>query len=214
MKLGDTLFYTSDRGQTVAIQLAGTLPNTIFQGSILIDRQLFSEIWEGTTGSEVFLLKTGESEKETVKTLLSQALFEYGVRVTTTNDRLKQFNSVTDTYLTIFMTLGGIGLLLGIMSFIIVVRKSLATKRKEIDLYKTIGFPNEKIEQILFKENLIVPLFAIVTGVISSLAGVGVTYMNTGTGIWLMALFFTIALILSIILFVKKAVKNEVNHTK
>ena len=210
MKLGDTLFYENDRGQSIAIQLAGILPNTIFQGHILIDKRFFSEIWEELTGSEFFLLKTAESEKEEVKTLLSQALNEYGIRVTTTNDRLKQFNSVTDTYLTIFMTLGGIGLLLGIMSFIIVIRKSLAARRNEIDLYKTLGFTKDKIEQTLYKENLIVPLYAIATGVISSLAGVGTGFMNTGTGVWIMALLFSILFILCVVLFVKKSVKNEI----
>ena len=211
MALGDTLYYENDRGQRIAIQLAGTLPNTIFQGHILIDRQFFSEIWEEITGSEVFLLKTAESEKEAVKMLLSQALNEYGVRVTTTNERLKQFNSVSDTYLTIFMTLGGLGLLLGIMSFIVVIRKSLASRRKEIDLYKTLGFTNDKISQTLYKENLLVPLYAITTGVISALTGVGASLMNTGTGLWTTALLFTLLFVLCVILFVKKSVKNEIH---
>ena len=210
MKLGDTLFYENDRGQSIAIQLVGTLPNTIFQGHILLDKQFFSEIWAETTGSEVFLLKTVGSEIEEVKTLLSQALNEYGIRITTTNDRLRQFNSVSDTYLTIFMTLGGIGLLLGIMSFIIVIRKSLASRRKEIDLYKTLGFTNGKIAQTLYKENLIVPLYAIATGIISALASVGVSFRNTGTGLWIMVLLFTILFVLCVILFVKRSVKNEI----
>ena len=210
LTLGDTLYYTGDRGQTVAIQLAGTLPNTIFQGNILIDRQLFSEIWGETTGSEVFLIKTGEPEKEEVKTLLSQALHEYGVLVSTTNNRLKQFNSVTDTYLTIFMTLGGIGLLLGIMSFIIVVRKSLAARRKEIDLYRTLGFTNEKIEQTLYRENLIVPLYAIATGILCALTGVSISFMNTGVWIWLTALLLTIAFVGCVMRFVKKSVSSEI----
>ena len=208
LNLGDTLFYTGDKGQTVAIQLAGTLPNTIFQGNILIDKKFFSEIWKETTGSEVFLLQTGETGKEDIKTLLSQAMNEYGVRVTTTNDRLQQFNSVTDTYLTIFMTLGGIGLLLGIMSFIIVVRKSLATRRDEINLYKTIGFTNEKIEKTLYRENLIVPLYAITSGVLCALAGIGVSYTNTGIYMWLMAMLFTTAFVGCVIVFVKKSVKS------
>ena len=213
MKLGDTLYYTGDRGRTVAIQLAGTLPNTIFQGNILIDKNSFKAIWEETTGSEVFLLKTGESESGAVKTLLSQAMNEYGVRVTTTNDRLKQFNSVTDTYLTIFMTLGSIGLLLGIMSFVIVVRKSLAARRKEIDLFRTLGFPDGKIERTLYKEILAAPLYAILTGTASSLAGVGVSYANTGAGTWMMALLFTIAFVGCVLLFVKKSVRKELIST-
>ncbi|MDH6303726.1 putative ABC transport system permease protein [Parabacteroides sp. PF5-5] len=210
MALGDTLFYEGDRGQRVGIRLSGTLSNSIFQGHILIDKKYFSDIWEETSGSEVFLLKVDESQREEVKTLLSQALNEYGVRVTTTNDRLKQFNSVTDTYLTIFLTLGGLGLLVGIMSFIIVIRKNLSMRRKEIELYKTLGFTHQKIEQTLYKENVLIPLYAIATGVISSIVGVSISFMNTGIWVWLLAFLFTAFFIGCIILFVKKIVKTEV----
>ncbi|MDR1380003.1 MAG: ABC transporter permease, partial [Tannerella sp.] len=161
MKTGDTLHYENDRGETVALRLIGALSNSIFQGNILVDREAFRKIWPETTGSEVFLVKVGEAERESTKTLLSQALGEYGVRITATNERLREFNSVTDTYLTIFMTLGGLGLLLGIMSFIIVVRKNLVARRREIRLYRTLGFTDEKTGQILYRENVAVPLYAI-----------------------------------------------------
>ena len=209
--LGDTLFYKNDKGQYVAILLAGTLSNTIFQGNILIDRHLFTEIWQETAGSEVFLLKTNEADKEDVKRLLSQALNEYGIRVTTTNDRLQQFNAVSDTYLTIFMTLGGLGLLIGLMSFVVVIRKSLVSRRYEIALYKSLGFTNDKIESILFQENCIVPLYAIITGILCSLAGIGVRFTNTGIGVWLMAALLVILFVLYILLFVKKTVRDEIN---
>ena len=169
MNLGDTLYYKNDQGLPIAIRLVGTLSNSVFQGNILVDQALFSEIWTETTGSEVFLLKTGESEREEVKKLISQALSEYGVRVMTTNDRLRQFNTVTDTYLTIFMTLGGLGLLLGILSFIIVIRKNLAMRRDEIRLYRVLGFTDGQIGRIFYKENILVPLYAILTGVIGAL---------------------------------------------
>lgn len=214
MNLGDTLHYENDRGQSVAIQLVGTLSNSIFQGHILIDRTLFSHIWEETTGSEVFLLKTNDAETQSIATLLATALNEYGVRVTTTNDRLRQFNTVTDTYLTIFLTLGGLGLLLGIMSFIIVVRKNLSMRRSEIMLYHTLGFTDRKIEQTLNWENLIVPLYAIATGVVSSLIGVSISFMNTGLWVWLLALLFTVFFVVCIIVFVRKSVKKEIQDSK
>lgn len=210
MNLGDTLFYKNDQGQTIPILLAGTLSNSIFQGNILIDRTFFSEIWKETAGSEVFLLKTNDTEKEEVKTLLSQALNEYGVRVSTTNERLKQFNSVTDTYLTIFLTLGGLGLLLGIMSFIIVIRKNLSARRYEIDLYRTLGFSDRKIEQTLYRENLMIPLYAIAVGVISSFIGVSLTFMNTSISIWLLAILFTIIFVACILVFIRKSVRREI----
>ena len=214
MNLGDTLYYENDKGKSTAILLAGILPNTIFQGNILIDRKLFSEIWGETTGSEVFLLKVDEPYKDEVKTLLSQALNEYGVMVSTTNDRLKQFNTVTDTYLTIFLTLGGLGLLLGIMSFIIVIRKNLTMRQEEIKLYRTLGFTDNKIEETLCHENLFVPLYAIATGVVSSLLGVSIRFMNTGIGVWLMALLFTVFFVGCVVLFVRKSVKDKVQRSK
>ncbi|MFV0346423.1 MAG: FtsX-like permease family protein [Bacteroidales bacterium] len=211
MQLGDTIFYENDAGRKVAIQLVGTLSNSIFQGNILIDRKLFSEIWTETKGSEVFLLKIKELEKENVKNLLSQALNEYGVRVTPTNERLKQFNSVTDTYLSIFMTLGGLGLLLGIMSLIIVIRKTLITRKKEIKMYEILGFNNNKIYSILYKENIIVPMYAIACGLISSLLGVSISYTNIGIRIWLMALLLAIFFIGCVLLFVRRLVGKTVN---
>ncbi len=214
MNLGDTLYYEAGNGQTVALQMVGTLSNSIFQGNVLMDRNLFKEIWPEITGSEVFLFKTDESEKETVKNLLSQALSEYGVTVSTTNDRLKQFNVVTDTYLTIFLTLGGLGLLLGIMSFIIVIRKNLTMRRKEIALYGMLGFTTHKIEQILYQENILVPLYAIATGVISALVGVSLSFMNTGIWIWFIALLFTVFFVVCVIVFVRKSVRKEVQRVE
>lgn len=214
MSLGDTLQYEDDRGRTVAIRLAGIVSNSIFQGNILIDRNHFADIWTETTGSEVFLLKIKEPEAAAVKTLLSQALGEYGVRVSTTADRLRQFNTVTDTYLTIFMTLGGLGLLLGIMSFIIVIRKNLAMRRGEISLYRNLGFTNCQIEDLLWRENLIVPLYAIGTGVVSALVSVGVNFRNAGTGVWLLALGFTVFFVVCVCVFVRRLVWQEVNNSE
>lgn len=214
MNLGDTLYYEGDRGQRVGIRLVGTLSNSIFQGNILIDRSLFPDIWEETTGSEVFLLKTAEPERKEVEILLSQALNEYGVRISTTNDRLKQFNEVTDTYLTIFMTLGGLGLLLGIMSFIIVIRKNLVMRRDEIRLYHTLGFTDLSIGRILYRENVVVPLYAIFTGVIGALISVGINFPNAGMGAWLLAVCFMLFFIGCVRVFVRRMVGREVRISK
>lgn len=206
--LGDTLYYEDGRGQEIGIQLIATLSNSIFQGNILIDRDFFTEIWEETTGSEVFLLKVEENEVQEVKNLLSQALSEYGISISTTNERLQEFNTVTDTYLTIFLTLGGLGLLLGIMSFIIVIRKNLTRRSDEITLYRTLGYSDQRIEQFLFRENLFVPFSAILTGVFGSLLGVSSGLLNVGVGIWLMTMFFTALFIVCVFVFVKKSVKS------
>ncbi|GHT59308.1 hypothetical protein AGMMS50239_05650 [Bacteroidia bacterium] len=203
LNLGDTISYESGTGKRVYLQLAGTLKNSIFQGNVLMDKQLFSEIWGEITGSEIALIKVNETKTEETQKLLSQALNEYGVRVTTTAQRLKEFNSVTDAYLNIFLTLGGLGLLLGIMSFIIVIRKDLLSRKEQISIYRSLGFTDKKIEQMLVRESRIVPLYAIAIGVLGSLTGAVSGLSNISIWIWLTTIVLTILLTLSVIIFIK-----------
>lgn len=212
MSLGDTLYYEGDRGRRVGLRLVGTLSNSVFQGNLLVDRAGFSDIWGETTGSEVFLLKTREPER--VKDLFSQALNEYGVRVSTTNDRLRQFNEVTDTYLTIFMTLGGLGLLIGILSFVIIIRKNLVMRHEEIRLYFTLGFTEPLIGRILYRENIKVPLYAILVGVTGALISVGLNFPNAGVEAWSLAAVLTFFFIACVIWFVRRMVGQEVRAAK
>ncbi|WP_430809508.1 MULTISPECIES: ABC transporter permease [unclassified Carboxylicivirga] len=210
--LGDTLYYTSNKGQKVAAQLVGTLPNTIFQGHVLMDKALFSQIWPDITGSEVFLLNTKQDAISETKTILSQAMYEYGIRINTTHERLAQFNTVTDTYLTIFMTLGGIGLLIGIMGFVIVIRKNLNVRQHEIEMYARLGFSKQKTEGILFRENIPVPLYAIVTGLISAVISIGTNYVHVSLSVWITALILTGLFMLFTLLFISRVVKLEVQR--
>lgn len=212
MNLGDTIRYDNGNGRNVYLLLAGTLQNSIFQGNVLIDKELFSEIWGEITGSEIILFNVKEAEIERTKMLVAQALNQYGVKVTTTAQRLKEFNRVTDTYLTIFLTLGGLGLLLGIMSFIIVVRKDLASRKEQIALYRSLGFSDKRISEMLTSESLLVPLFAVVAGVLGSLAGIGGGFMNVSVGVWLLAFVLTLFLIACILVFITKSIKKHLSN--
>jgi putative ABC transport system permease protein len=206
--LGDTIVYLGEKGDTVYIQLAGILQNSIFQGSILIDKTLFSEIWSEISGSEIMLVKTPEEEITNTKMLISQALNNYGVRVTSTVERFQLFNSVSDTYLTIFLTLGGLGLLLGIFSFVIVVRKNIVSRKKEITLYRSLGFKEKRLFDLFFKENIIIPLSAILTGALGSIMGISMGFGNVSIWVWALTLVLLSVFILCVLLFIKGSVKN------
>jgi putative ABC transport system permease protein len=204
-QLGDTIRYDiGDR--TVSLQIVGTIDNSIFQGNMLMDKNLFAEIWSKAAGSEIILFKVNKQETTAVKRLIEQALHEYGVRVTTTVERLQQFNSVTDTYLTIFLTLGGLGLLLGIISFIVVIRKDLASRKEQIQLYLDIGFSPRRIAHLLITECRIVPLYAIVSGVSGALVGTSAGFTHIGVGIALLSLVLASGFIACIIIFIHQSV--------
>jgi putative ABC transport system permease protein len=205
--LGDTIRYQAD-GRTVYLQIAGTLDNSIFQGNLIMDKSLFSELWPEIAGSEIILFRLDEQETAATARLIEQALNEYGVRLTTTAQRLQAFNSVTDTYLTIFLTLGGLGLLLGIASFVIVVRKDLASRREDILLYRSLGFTDAKIGKLLTAENRLVPLYAVIVGVAGSVAGVSGGLQSVGLWIWILSAILAWCLVLCVVLFIRQSVRS------
>ena len=208
--LGDTLYYQNSHGEEVKLILAGTLPNTVLQGNVVMDKDQFAKIWPEITGSEVALVKVKENEIEQTRNILATALNEYGVRVMPTGERLRQFYQVTDTYLTIFLTLGGIGLLVGIFSFIIVIRKNLAMKDKDIQLFNMLGYPHETVESLLFNEHVIVPLYAIFIGVTGATLSVCYSFASVSWNTWLLCLLLTVLLVASMVCFVKQVVKSKV----
>ena len=120
------------------------------------------------------------------------------------------FNSVTDTYLTIFMTLGGLGLLLGIFSLIIVVRKNTVARMKEVTLYRSLGFDEKRVVGLFYKENIIIPVCAILIGALGSLLGIISGFGNVSFWIWMIAIIFFTIFILCVMLFVKSSVRRSV----
>ncbi len=169
--VGDTITYLNRKGEPVVLQFIGGLNTSIFQGNLLMDKSLFSEIW-GENGSELMLVQTPDSTKQDVKQLLSQALANYGLQLSFCNERLKEFNSVTDSYLTIFLMLGGLGLLIGLFGMLLVIKRGLLDRVGEISTLSAIGFDAGSIKRQLFRESMVVPLYAIAAGTIASLVAV------------------------------------------
>lgn len=211
MAVGDTLHYQKDNGDPVHLVIAGALSTGIFQGYALMDKHLFKEVWPEISGSEIMLIKTSQSQE--VSALLSQALNEYGIRVMTTAQRLNTFNELVNTYLSIFLSLGGIGMLLGILSFIIVIRKNLLVRQTDIRLYKSIGYAPQRIEELLFRENVLLPLYAVCSGTIAALLSTCNNFSHNDWMTWLQCVALTILFIGLIWWFVKRNCSKAVRES-
>jgi putative ABC transport system permease protein len=193
-KVGDTLSYHASDGRKVNVVIAAEYPTGIFHGNAIMPIDCFRQLWPDEMGSRVILVKEegqmakGESQKaltsnpspsnlplsggiEGVSQLstLTTALSDYGFTLIPSVERLLHFFEVTDTYLRIFLSLGVLGLLLGLVSLIIVIRKNLVARSEEIRLYHALGFPTATIVRMFRCEQLIVPLLAILTGAVACL---------------------------------------------
>jgi putative ABC transport system permease protein len=195
--VGDTLFYQNDRGENVPVVIAGTYPTGIFHGNAIMPMEDFRHLWPKETGVEVLLMKS--SRPDEAAEILSTAMNEYGLNVQSVEERIRMFFEVTETYLIIFLTLGGLGLLLGIFSLMIIVRKNLVAQTATIQQYRAMGFSDTLISQLLRRENLLVPLYAVCVGatgsVISISANVG------GAGLTTLLLAFVVLVVIILLLY-------------
>lgn len=189
-KPGDRIEYTDEQGNTFPLEIAGTLTGSVFQGSFIVDEQRYLERFPSTGGYQLFLAETTNDLTET-RALLQRSLTDLGATVTTTAERLAAFDSVENTYISIFNVLGGLGVILGAAGLGIVTARNLAERQNEFTQLHQIGISRKIIRSLVIRETRQFILWAIGIGlfaaVISVLPALPATGLLTTLG-WITAL--------------------------
>lgn len=189
-KPGDRIDYTDEQGNTFPLEIAGTLTGSVFQGSFIVDEQRYLERFPSTGGYQLFLADTSNDLTET-RNILQRALTDLGATVTTTSERLAAFNSVENTYISIFNVLGGLGVILGAAGLGIVTARNLAERQHEFTQLHQIGISRKIIRSLIIRETRQFILWAIGIGLIAALISVLPALPATGlltTLAWITAL--------------------------
>jgi len=160
MKTGDTLLYLGEKGDTLRLKLTGGLFPSIFQGHLLIDKSHFLRHYPSHSGSMVFLTREHE---EQVKDELLLHYRDYGMDIVSTPEKLASFQSVTNTYLSIFMALGFLALAIGTLGILVVVTRTLLERRKELNIMQALGFN---------RRQLVLQMVAEYSGLLASALGI------------------------------------------
>lgn len=170
--IGDTLHYINEHGDSLNLILVGGLAPSIFQGNILIADSLFLTNFPSSAGSNIMLVETTSKSASEVKESLQNNFTDFGIEITSASQRLMDFYSVTNTYLTIFMILGGLGVIIGTFGLGIVIIRNLLDRKHEIDMYYALGFTKKLIFNIFFIENLTLLMMGIIIGLLASIIGI------------------------------------------
>lgn len=182
-KLGDTISLTDDQGKQVELQLVASLANSIFQGYVLISEQNFLRHFSSVGGFQVLLVDTLKTPPAAVQQELERAFLPMGIEISNTADRLAEFNSVQNTYLSIFLLLGGLGLMLSTLGLGIVLARNLIERKGELALLSAVGYTRKKIRALILSEYLVLLLAGIIIGTVSGLIAVLPVITAPGTRI-------------------------------
>jgi len=171
-KIGDTLVYKGESGNTIRILLAGGLKNSIFQGSLLISDSLLVHHFPSSALSNLLLID-GPPEQEKQVTAGLESLFrDYGIEVASAAERLQSFNEVENTYLDVFTLLGGLGVILGVAGLGILLLRNVRDRKGEIATCLAIGFRPRQVLRILISEYTFILVYGTLAGVIAAIVAV------------------------------------------
>ncbi len=193
--VGDELDYVDEKGVKFRLRLVGMLKNSILQGSLVISEDEFIKRFPSEDGYRLLLIDAPQEKNEAVADLLSTRFRDYGLALTPTTQRLAEFNAVSNTYLSIFQLLGGLGLILGSLGLGLVVLRNVLERRGEFAMLQAVGFNKAALKRMVFYEHGGLMVGGLVCGIIASLVAVSPALKSPGAQIPFFSLAFTIAAI-------------------
>ena len=172
LNLGDTLAVQDDRGQKFNLKIVGILQESVFQGRLLISERHFIERFASDDGYGALLVETEFENASGLAAVLSKTLADYGVEVVQTEMILRDFLRVENTYLAIFLILGGLGLVLGSAGAGLVLLFNVMDRRAELAMMQAAGFSKAAIGRLLLAEHVAVFAAGVLAGGCSAMIAV------------------------------------------
>jgi hypothetical protein len=182
-QVGDTLSYIDETGETFRLKLVGGLANSVFQGNLLISEKWFADKYPSISGYHRFLVETDRIHQSNYRQKLSWSMRDLGFDVVPTAERLAVFNRVQNTYLSIFLILGGLGLILGSGGIAILVLRSVNERRNELAILKAVGFKEKSVRALVIIEHLILTFSGIILGTVAAICATLPAVLTPGTDI-------------------------------
>ena len=194
--VGDTLEYIDEKGKKFRIKLVAGLANSVFQGNILIAEEAMIIKYPSISGYRLFLVDCPAEGADSVSNTLSWAMQDLGIDITSTAYRLAEFNEVENTYLSIFLILGGFGLILGTIGLGIVVIRNILERRGELALLRAVGFNRRSIYKLILSEHILLLMIGTACGFFTALVAVFPAVITPGTAVPYTIIFATLLVIL------------------
>lgn len=172
LRLGDALALTDGRGRRVQFRFVATLAGSVLQGRVLIAADRFRDLFPDAGGARVLLVDAGAGQEALAARWLEDGLADYGLELTPCSARLAAFNAVENTYLAIFLALGGLGLVLGCLGLGAVVLRHVLERRGELALLRAVGFGRVEVVRQVSLEHLALLGAGLLVGLVSGLVAV------------------------------------------
>lgn len=170
--IGDDLIYRSRDGRDIHLRIVGMITSSILQGNLIISEAAMRRYFPEVEGYRAWLIDTPSDTQAQVSEHLTQRLTHAGLSVETAVGRLMTFARVENTYLSIFLVLGGLGLVLGCAGMGIVVVRNLLEREGELAMLRAVGFNRRALLKMVCWEHASLLGAGLLAGLICALIAV------------------------------------------
>ncbi|MCC6494339.1 MAG: ABC transporter permease [Pirellulales bacterium] len=155
--LGKRLAISTSGPGDAQVEVVGLLANSVLQGDVIIGDANFRRLFPEEAGRRFFLIRRGPASPpvDELASLLETQLEDYGFDAVDARQRLGELLAVQNTYLSTFQSLGGLGLLLGVVGMAVVQLRSVIERRGELALLQAAGFRRRRLAAMVLAENLL-----------------------------------------------------------
>jgi putative ABC transport system permease protein len=195
-KVGDAITYQDEKGESFTVTLVAGLANSVFQGNVIISEDVFMRRFPSLSGYRMFLIDAPFENLTDVSRDMSWAMQDLGMELTPASTRLAEFNQVENTYLSIFLILGSLGLALGSLGIGIVVSRNLKERQGELALLRAVGFSRGSIQTLILSEHLTLLAAGILLGLAAALLATLPSLLAPGSNIPYLTILILLLLVL------------------
>ena len=167
--MGDSIIIKDERGEELELLLVGGIKNSIFQSSLLVDEKRLLEYFPSISGFQSVLVKCRVEQELNIQKELNDGLDILGADVISTQAKMMSYNKVQNSYISIFQTLGMLGLVLGCAGLCLVVIHNINDRKGEFLIFSAMGQSEKRIQADLLKEHLILFGSGLMFGFLSGL---------------------------------------------
>ena len=207
LDLGDTLTVQDDRGREFRLKIVGILKESVFQGRLIISEKDFIERFASVSGYPVLLVDAEPAQAQALAGVLSRQLADSGAEVAATETILRDFLRVENTYLAIFLALGGLGLILGSAGAGLVLLFNVMDRRGELAMMQAMGFSIATLRRLLLAEHAALFAAGVLAGSLSAMFAVLPSVLEAQTGALATGLLLPTVIFVSGLVFVTLAAR-------
>lgn len=167
---------------------------SLFQGSLLIALTDFNQNYPSVDGYSLFLVDVPQGQSvNDVQTALNERLARVGGDTELTVERVERFYSVENTYLSVFLVLGGLAVLLGVAGLGIVVMRHVLERRSELGMLVCVGYSPREVRKVIIVEHILLLVMGLVVGGVAATCSVWPSVAAVSADVPVMLLLWLLA---------------------